>query len=484
MIRNRKLFTLRKPGFGRFAGRCSDEQGLATLIALIALSVFGLISLYMMLNSSTEARISDNQESAIQAGYAARAGLNHAREAIRGAAFDDLLKGPNGTADTAASTAQTIAFRNPLSWSLARSLNISDPASDLTGIVDDGLLNSGKVGTTNGTLIVPLTGIAVTAPNPYGSGTINTSRYFVRITDNNGEAGEDTDPFHDADGIIIVRSMGVAQTIRETAGGVVRSNSVAVAEAKFKRDFTFDLKSPVVVDGPSVVPSQPNMYDGNSFQINGGSGYGIGTVPLPGGSNLNDQLTAGLSRQQTNNITGAGANPSIGTMPMNDAQQQANLQSPSYLYNFANSIASQADAAYEGDQNWHGGDAPPLGTSAVPRLTYVNGNLDISGDVDGYGTMVIRGALTGNGRFRFTGLVLIIGAGDLDLGGLNHFGITGGIFVANVSVVNGTPTFGSAHLTVSGQTTVTADGNAVSMGMRQLASKQMGWREVKSDMDP
>jgi len=62
----------------------------------------------------------------------------------------------------------------------------------------------------------------------------------VKVSDNNGEANElDRDPtdnpFFDGDRTIIVRSMGIAQTIAENSGGALRANSVAVYEARFRR---------------------------------------------------------------------------------------------------------------------------------------------------------------------------------------------------------------------------------------------------------
>ena len=37
-----------------------DEQGVAVLIALIALSIFSVLGMYMSVNATTEVRISDN----------------------------------------------------------------------------------------------------------------------------------------------------------------------------------------------------------------------------------------------------------------------------------------------------------------------------------------------------------------------------------------------------------------------------------------
>jgi hypothetical protein len=204
----------------------SGEEGIAALIALIALSIFTLLGLSMSLNSTTEIRISDNYESQVQASNAALAGLHHGRELLRGLRFDDLLAGPDGAADTSTAyltQARTPSFRNPMGWTAARSLNILDPSYDLAGHPDDGVLNTGY-----GTPLIPLMGTALTSPNPYGSeaqgnATITTGRYFVKVTDNNGEASEIAldgadNPFFDADYTIIMRSMGISQTVRETGG--------------------------------------------------------------------------------------------------------------------------------------------------------------------------------------------------------------------------------------------------------------------------
>ena len=78
----------------------NGEEGLAVLIALMGLSVFSLLGLYMAFNATTELRVSDNYESQIQAGYAAQAGLNHARALLAGLNWNDLLQGPDATYST------------------------------------------------------------------------------------------------------------------------------------------------------------------------------------------------------------------------------------------------------------------------------------------------------------------------------------------------------------------------------------------------
>src|SRR5262245_46448282 len=156
-----------------------DQAGLAVLMSLIALSLFSLLGLYMAFNATTAVRVSDNYESQVQARFAAQAGLNHAREILRGLRFDYHLKGPDGVCDAGPrdlARARTYAFRNPLDWATARCINILDPGKDVAVTGDDGVLNTGKSGSTDGTALIPRTGIAHTAPHPNGNGVLTTSR--------------------------------------------------------------------------------------------------------------------------------------------------------------------------------------------------------------------------------------------------------------------------------------------------------------------
>lgn len=483
------------------------EDGLATLMALIAISVFSMVGVYMVLNATTEVRISDNYESEVQAGCAARAGLNHTREVLRGVPFDGLLRGPDGAFNSSTAyvaQARTFAFRNPISWATARSLNIFDPSADVASLPDDGLVNGGKYGTSNGYVLIPSTGVAQTAANPYGSGTVTTARYFVKVTDNNGEATETAkdsvdSPFHDGDGIIIVRSVGVAQTLREGTGGAIRRNSVAVVESRFKRRNTFNLDAPLVVEGSNVLPSSPNMFDGNAFRIDGGAGNpGIATIDTDAGDGISptQAISSQLASNQHNNIRGTGGSPSISdlTGTVGSDPDKALLLDQNYLYNFATSVVPQfADNVYNTSQSWSGGSAPDIGTYDItkpatdptqnPKVTYVNGDLSVSGNMWGAGLLVVRGRLSGSGRFEFNGLILVIGAGDVDLSGLN-VGINGGMYIVNVTESGGVISFGTPRFTMAGNSNITIDSDAIAMGVGLIPPVQMGWREVNSMMDP
>ncbi len=461
-----------------------EEQGLAVLIALIALVLFSAIGLYMVFNATAEVRISDNYESLAQARYAALAGLDHARAAIKGLKYDDLLQGPDGAYDnspTYTAQARTIGFRNLIDWSAARTLDILDPGSALDGVPDDGIMNTGKSGPTYGAAIIPMAGIALTAPNPYGSYWITTARYFVKVTNNI----EDPNPFIDTDGIIIVRSMGVAQTLRETTGAVVRRNSVAVYEARLQMDAPFNsLSSPMVVIGSNVNAT----FNGNAFSITGGAtGPGIATIDT-NKADLYDPAT--IIRNAVNGkgsitgncppINGKPDTSCIGPMNISADSQLSKLKDPAWWYGFIyTSVPKFADNI------WNGSGVVDLGTDANPKVTFVNGDLKLTGGITGAGLLVVTGNLELGGTLTWDGLVLVVGAGNLSTSGMNN-GINGGVIVCRLGQVLGKPIFpdGGITINISGNSDITAyDNLLLTMANRLVPPKQLSIREVTSSLD-
>ncbi len=471
-----------------------DEGGMALLMALIVLSVFSLLGLFLSFNATSEVRISDNFESLVQAKYAALAGVSHARALLRGLDFDDLLKGPDGVYvnDTSyLQQARTFAFRNPVPWTTARLLSVSGPALSLAGIPDDGLLCAGSIP------LIPLGGIALTAQNPYGAGTVITGRYFVKASDNNGEAtelaGDPADnPFVDGDGIIIIRSMGVAQTIGETVGTELRRNSIVAFEARYRRRFTFDLISPLTIVGNKVTA----VFSGNSFSISGGSGPGIGTIDSDTSDGVRPDQVLRLAAAGTGIITGAGLPiPSIRDLTDSvklDAEKTL-LLDPQYLWELVtNTILRFADSVYSGDQSWSAGTAPnlgvfdsnrPIGDQAQdPRITVVNGNLSVGGGVSGAGILVVRGDLLCGPGFAYSGLILVIGTGKMEAIGAEP-GILGGVLLANVNDGGVMPSFGIPTISLSGSSRISANSNAIKMAIALLPPSQISFREVPSVLD-
>lgn len=485
----------------RMCGYCRvwGENGTALITTLLALFLFTVLGFYMIFAATAGLHISNNFESQLQATNAALAGLNHSRSLLRGLSHDDLLKGPNGAFDQSTSyrnLAKSFSFRNPLPLAKAHSLNIYDPSGEVTGIPDDGLVNTGLCDGISGKELIPITGIALAAPDPYGSGTKLLSRYFVKITDNNGEVSEidgdsNDNPFLDGDGIIIVRSLGVAGTIPQTIGSVTRRNSIAVFEIRLKRYSTWDLGPALVVLGSAVDATFSGVCD-----ISGDISPGIGTIDtLPGDSTVPEEIISS-SAERCGIITGSGyPHPSVKEISgqVSASPDQSLLLDPHYLWNFVHNQAPRtADIFFDESQSWLKGNAPYLGAfdytkppnapGQDPKISVVNGNLCISGDVSGGGLLVVTGDLLISGPFYFNGLVLVIGSGNFTFNGSGE-GISGGLFVANLGNHEGRVIFGTPSLSINGRSRLAAQRDAVRMAIGLLPASQISFREI-TNSDP
>jgi hypothetical protein len=481
-----------------------SESGLALLLALIALSLFSLIGLLVALDATSELRISDNHESHVRAENAARAGISHARELLRGIPYDDLLEGPDGVHDGSTqyiNFSKTFSFRNPLPWALARSLDLSDPAAELGGLSDDGLLNTGFFGGTAGTVLIPVTGVALM---PGGWGGTVSCRYFAKVTDNNGEASElagdpADDPFHDGDGLVIVRSAGVARTIAEMLGAIRQCNSVSVIESRFRVRRLFDLDAPLVLQGRDVEPATEVMFDGDLFLIQGGPNrFGIAAIDIDTMDGIlpAQRIAAQVAESQEGGIQGANLIPSITdvtALVAADGDKKLVLD-PAYLMNFVRvEVPRFADTVLSGNQTWSGPAAPDLGRYEAslppsepgqrPRVTLVDGDLAVTGPMEGAGVLVVTGRLTVTGDFKFCGLVLVIGSGGVEASSWNP-GLSGGIYLAALVESGGGVGWGTVRLSLSGNTQVLMDEGAIAMALRLLPPVQVSCREITPTLDP
>jgi hypothetical protein len=483
-----------------------QESGFALLIALIALALLSVLGMYLGLAATAEVRISDNYESYVQARAAALAGLSHARALMRGLRFDDLLQGPDGVHDTSKSNlarARTAANRTPIDWTIARMLDIQDPSAMLAGLPDDGTMSTGKNAAGNGVELIPPSGIAQALTNPRGDGTVVVSRYFVKVSDNNGEASEiaadpGNDPFHDGDGQIIVRSMGVAQTFREETQGGARKNSLVVFEARFKHMSMFEFDSPLVVQGTGIECSSADMFGGSLFAIQGGAAnYGISIIDANSSDGVfpAQQILTRLTAQQGQNIQGAGKQPSVLdiTSAISTNAEKKLLLDGAYISNFmAQTVPRFADSTYSGPQTWMDAAPAQLGhydpsqpqnaPGQTPKMTYVNGDLSVDGNLEGGGLLVIAGRFTATGNFTFCGLILVIGAGELDIGGTCH--VTGAVYVARLSGMGAGASWGVSKLTVKDSIRLDYDKEVVKMAVSLLPPLQLSFREITNIIDP
>jgi hypothetical protein len=474
--------------------RPTNEMGLALLITLFALLIFSVLGLFMTLNATTSLEVSDNFESQAQANYAALAGIHHAAALLRGLALNDVLRGPDGCYNNSTSylnEAKSFRFRLPFSLTLAQSLNLPHPAEDLAGITDDGIISTGFYDGSYGTSLIPLIGIPQFSQNPHGPGQLLLSRYFVKVTDNNGEPSElagdpEDNPFLDGDGVVLVRSMGLSRTFSQRTETGSRHNSVAIFETRLKRISTWTPGPALVVIGSQITAS---IHE--EPEINGNREAGIGTIDvLEDDANFPDQIIR-KAAATTGSISGAGLQePSVRdiTNEVLSNSDQMLLLNPQYLWEFVHIQAPRiADTIFEGPQNWITGSAPFLGSyessrpwnapEQHPRITLVNGDLLASEGLAGGGLLIVTGNFSCSGPIAFNGLVLVIGSGNINISGSGQ-GIVGGIIIARLAKEGESVTFGTPVISISGHSRIIADRDTVLMAMSLIPPAQISFREI------
>ncbi len=473
--------------------KLSDQQGLALIISLVALALLSLIGLFLCLNAATEIRISHNHESDARARYAALAGLEHARILLKGLDFDSLLKGPDGTfsSDPAYLTlAQQAAFRSPISWASARWMDIHNPPGLSASDSDDGILCVPGAGALPGTPLIPYSGIGLPgAGGGIGSPSVS-SRYFVKASDNNGELSETSadpsdNPFADGDGLIILRSLGVAPVIREILSSGDRRNSVAMYESRVTRGRSFrKIPSPLVLVGNDV---RAFAETGVWTVVGGATGPGIGVIDS---APLDSKFPHELIKSQlmgsgdiTGNCASLDGNPAtdcigdISAMAASDSDLNQ-LANPAYLANLVfEKLARIADIRWNGGGNI-------VATNDKPQIVFADGDASLSSPGSGAGILVVTGTLALTGHFSWDGLILVTGSGSLEITGSGN-SIRGAMLLAGLSTENGVPHFTTPSLSIRGSgNRLCFDPALVSMAIRLLPAAQTGFREITSLTDP
>ena len=460
-----------------------NDYGFALVIALIIALLLSLLCLSVTLSSMSELRISGEFENHEKAILIAEAGFNRERQGLRGDQLDTLLAQP-GTmlVFKADQTAPDWAVRNPISPIDARNIDFEQPST--TG------------GASN-----PVTGLLT----PATGRVIEGGRYFARLSDN---PEEDNDPSKDTDGTVYLRVIGITRGVPGESGsyGTHRKNSVAIIEGVLHRDTTLDMTSPMSFLGPHVTAE----FGGEPFVIDGfdhegmtlddlGKGKGAdhhdGLTALPAVNcldptnatgSVNDIKTA-LKDNQFDNVIGAGGTPSIvdgsNDLRNSDNPDAENVLDPSYLASIARKVAAIADLRYEGNQSLggQGKDVLSLGSPANPKITYIHGDLDVSGNIYGSGLLLVTGDLKGTGSLKYDGLILVLGTGGVTFSGANN-GILGGLVAANLE---GTPPhFGQTSLKVTGNSDFYFKGDSIRMAVSLLTMRTVSWREITPEIEP
>lgn len=165
------------------------------------------------------------------------------------------------------------------------------------------------------------------------------------------------------------------------------------------------------------------LIDGNDHNINQTTPSGSGlSVPGISVDSPNDSayIINNLKSKISNAILGAGGAPSVrsikDTLDWNEVTQN---------------LIFAADLTVPGGNYT---DPMTFGTPASPKITYVTGNVNLTGQCDGDGIMIVNGNLSMEGKFTYRGLIIVYGQSTIDTKVSGNGGIWGSLILVGQSV--------------------------------------------------
>ncbi len=161
--------------------------------------------------------------------------------------------------------------------------------------------------------------------------------------------------------------------------------------------------------------------DGNDHNIDGTPGPG---TPLPGIAVDNSADSAyiinDVKPKISNAILGEGGAPSVRSVP-----DTTNWNELTKNYIFAADYTLPTGTYSTGTV---------LGTPASPKITYVNGDVDLSGTASGCGIMVVNGNVSLSGNFTFDGILIAYGESQITTKTTGNAGIYGAAIFVGESI--------------------------------------------------
>jgi hypothetical protein len=250
-----------------------------------------------------------------------------------------------------------------------------------------------------------------------------------------------------------------------TALAVTPSGSRRMVQMEVAQDqLDFNAPAALTLDG-----TNDSFAGGNSsnYSIDGNNHAGCGVTttggtPVPavgvstgakGTPNTGEVATVidGIPNGRTGNYTGLGAIPDVENVASyfsSSVNSQYDLGTEKGLEDLVSAVkTSVTQPVISGPKQYSGSSATLNSSSGNPQVVFVNGDLTLTGNANGYGILVVTGNLTVKGTVQWNGLVLVIGQGNLQMDGTNTF--YGAVLVAktrdssdNKLTSIGAPTFG------------------------------------------
>jgi hypothetical protein len=467
----------------------NKESGMALLIALMALFLISAIGLGMMYMSTGEASINGNYKDTQLAFFAMRGGLEEARDRLR-------TNSPSSIAPLL-TTMNLPGGNNSIVYitNSSGAGDTVDPRRYLNGnnqYFDDELCHETVPGVTcNQNIPASMVQPYQASIDPYGSTTSSMKYKWVRVTlkQNNtfpnalvapidathtatsqvcwdsttnrevllsymNSLGGPGTPYANCDAARTIGNQQVGPLYIVTALAITPSGSRRIGQYETAAEDITPPPGALSLDGPGVPNNIFSQPSSNQYYVNGNDGSApSGSPPAKAGCTPNQPAAPAIGTSATgvtnidanllgppdrsNHYTGSTPSPSV----VDDSAQLSGgmYANPSTLNNLVSMLANGADTTLSGCSmnapSTTGNCVPPatgLGTIANPQITFVNGDFNM-GNASGVGVLVVTGDLNVTGNGQFTGLVLVIGQGIMNVNGGGNGTFYGSVFVANTN---------------------------------------------------
>lgn len=473
--------------------RKSDESGVALLVVIAGLLLITAVTAGMILMTNGETGVNANYRGQQIALFAAKAGLQEARDRMLSSNASSISLSSLITPSLVSSVCPSSPYAIYITasgvspWSSSSSYYDSEFLSELTPASVFPTCSTWYTWTGSNSSYsgpsanpVPYQWVRINLKldqSSYNSGTA----YYV--DGNSANAAQQV--FYDSSsGHECVNGTGICSS-SSNLFPVYEVTSFAVANDGSRRmlqdevtplSFNLNLKSAL------SIPGSVGSFSGGSsanYKIDGVNGSGSAPavpgctpnsstqVPAVGVSNGTSATVVDGGTPRPANYIGGQCNdystPCIGTTTL-----PTSMDSPADLDQTVQTIKQAAQngggaalipASPPGNYSFSdivsgmpGGTWPNASTN--PKLVYVDGNLDISGNNPGSGILVVTGNLTYDGNSSWNGIILVVGQGtttfNVNGGGSGQF--NGAIMVATTKDASGNElsNFGTADFNING----------------------------------
>ena len=404
-----------------------EDYGFSLILALLTTTMITSLLLMLHLQIATRWDLVNSVDAQLYSFTLAESGIEYARSLIAAVDLDSLLKGADGVH----SGSGFPEWRNPIPLGKARTI---DPGS-WRPERDDGIPFQGEN--------LGLTG---------GYSAAGRGHFFLRFSNNPEE-----DPSRDEDQVILLRALGIAALpLPDPLLPDIR-NSITLIEARFRKETTFLLPSPLTLFGDSG-----NFeWNGRNFQVAGSSGHGISIIETST-SGLYQDVLGSLAGSQRSRIRGQGTHPSISdiTSRYTSSPVYRRLFEPKFWTHFEEQL-------------------PRFSSDPAGRIQLFAEGGTITGRVEG--VVIARGDLFLEAGALFRGLLIHLGGGQLILRERSQ--VEGGIWMSNLQPQGNRLNAGPLELSLSDEAAVNYSLEAIQSGLSYFPPTQLGWRLLFPEMD-